>query len=75
MMEAFQTAVARACRLARFSRAAWYKRSTAKDQSTLRMRIRELAVARPRFGYDRIHTLLRREGWKINRSKRSDMTW
>jgi putative transposase len=69
MMDAFQIAVARACRLAGFSRAAWYKRSTAKDQSALRMRIRELALARPRFGYNRIHTLLRREGWKINKKR------
>jgi transposase-like protein len=30
--------------------AAWYRRSHAKDQSALRLRIRELAPARPRFG-------------------------
>jgi putative transposase len=62
-------AVARACRLAGFSRTAWYKRSTATDQSALRMRIRELALARPRFGYNRIHTLLRRPGWAINKKR------
>jgi putative transposase len=33
------------------------------------MRIRELALARPRFGYNRIHTLLRREGWVINKKR------
>lgn len=33
----------------------------------LRLRIRELAPARPRFGYLRIWVLLRREGWAINR--------
>jgi putative transposase len=62
MREAFHIPVARACRLAGFSRAAWYWPSTAKDQSALRLRIRELAMARPRFGYQRIHVLLRREG-------------
>src|SRR5262249_33327979 len=46
-----------------------YKKSTAKDQSGLRMRIRELAMARPRFGYNRIHTLLRREGWRVNKKR------
>ncbi len=30
------------------------------------MRLRELAASRPRFGYRRLHMLLRREGWKIN---------
>lgn len=33
------------------------------------MRIRELALNRPRFGYLRIHVLLRREGWLINRKR------
>jgi len=59
----------RACRLARFSRAAWYRKSTAQDQTALRLRIRELAHARPRFGYLRIWILLRREGWKVNRKR------
>jgi len=30
------------------------------------MRIRDLAQARPRFGYFRIYILLRREGWVVN---------
>jgi len=30
------------------------------------MRIRELAMNRPRFGYLRIHVMLRREGWRVN---------
>lgn len=52
----------RSCRLAELQRATWYRKSTAKDQSALRMRIREIAQARPRFGYERIWILLRREG-------------
>jgi putative transposase len=32
----------------------------------LRGRIKELAQARVRYGYRRIHVLLRREGWKVN---------
>ena len=69
MQETFQIAVARACRLAGFSRTAWYRPPAAKDQTALRMRIRELALARPRFGYNRIHILLRREGWRINKKR------
>jgi putative transposase len=30
------------------------------------MRLRELAAARPRFGYHRLHVLLRREGQVVN---------
>ena len=59
----------RACRLAQFSRAAWYRRSQAADQTALRMRIREIAHARPRFGYLRIRVLLRREGWPVNHKR------
>jgi putative transposase len=59
----------RACRLAQLRRAAWYRKSTASDQAALRLRIRDLAHARPRFGYLRIWVLLRREGWLINRKR------
>ena len=55
--------------MAQFSRAAWYRRSQAKDQSGLRLRIRDLAHARPRFGHLRIWVLLRREGWPVNRKR------
>ena len=40
--------------------------STARDQTASRMRIRDIAMSRPRFGYKRIYTLLRREGWFVN---------
>ena len=51
------------------ARSTWYRRSHARDQTPLRMRIRELVLNRPRFGYLRIHVLLRREGWLINRKR------
>lgn len=65
----FQVSCVRACRLAQFSRAAWYRRSQARDQSALRLRIRDLAHARPRFGYRRLWVLLRREGWGVNHKR------
>ena len=37
--------------------------------SALAMRIRDLAHAWPRFGYQRITVLLRREGWRVNRKR------
>lgn len=60
---------ARACRLAQFGRASWYRKRQAKDQTALRLRIRDLAHTRPRFGYLRIWVLLRREGWAVNRKR------
>ena len=69
MSERYCIPLRRACRLARFSRAAWYRRSQAKDQSALRARIRELAASRPCFGYLRILVMLRRVGWAINHKR------
>ena len=65
----FAVSCVRACHLAQFSRAAWYRRSHAKDQTALRVRIRELAHVRPRFGFLRIWVLLRREGWLVNKKR------
>jgi putative transposase len=33
------------------------------------MRIRDIAARRPRFGYRRIHVMLRREGWPVNKKR------
>jgi putative transposase len=66
VLTTFGVSCVRACDLAQFSRAAWYRRSRGKDQSPLRHRIREIAHVRPRFGFNRIWVLLRREGWPVN---------
>jgi putative transposase len=33
------------------------------------MRLKEIAAARVRWGYRRLHGLLRREGWKVNHKR------
>lgn len=66
VLDTFGVSRVRACHLAQFSRAAWYRRSTRDDPAPLRARIRALAHARPRFGYMRVRALLRREGWPVN---------
>jgi putative transposase len=35
----------------------------------LRLRLRDLAAARVRYGYRRLHFLLRREGWRVNHKR------
>ena len=35
----------------------------------IRRRIEEIASVRIRYGYRRIHVLLRREGWKVNHKR------
>src|SRR5262249_47403072 len=65
----FQIPIRRAGGLAQLSRTAWYRPGRAKGQTGRRLRIRELAHARPRFGYLRIWVLLRREGRLVNRKR------
>jgi len=40
--------------------------STRPPQDALRRRLRELAAVRVSYGYRRLHTVLRREGWPVN---------
>ena len=53
----------------RISRSVYHYRSKRADQASLVMRIKEIAAARVRYGYQRIHVVLRREGWMINRKR------
>jgi putative transposase len=56
----------KACRLVLLGRSSWHYQSRKDPQEALRRRLRELAMARPRYGYRRLHILLRREGWQVN---------
>lgn len=44
-------------------------RSKADPQDELRLRIKDIATTRVRYGYRRIHALLRREGWPISHKR------
>ncbi len=59
----------RACGLTGCTRAAFYYRAHPREGRALRLRLRELAGARPRFGYRRLYVLLRREGWPVNHKR------
>jgi len=62
----FRISERRACRVVAAHRRTMRYRSRKPDQSPLRQRIKELAAVRVRYGYRRIHVLLRREGWPVN---------
>ena len=62
----YRVSARRACQVIELGRTTFYYRSTADPQTALRIRLRDLANARVRYGYRRLHVLLRREGWKIN---------
>lgn len=59
----------RACQLANLHRSVFqYEKEDGRDEA-LRMRLRELANERRRFGYRRLHILLQREGVEVNHKK------
>lgn len=59
----------RACSVVGADRTSIRYRSCRADDADLRGRLRELAGQRRRFGYRRLHVLLRRDGLTINRKK------
>lgn len=59
----------RACRLVRQTRSSIYYRSRKDPKTALRARMRELAQIRIRYGYRRLHVLLRREGWSLGKEQ------
>ncbi len=61
--------VRRSCRLALLRPSVWYQKSEARDQSALRLRIREIAMDRPRFGDLRVLVMLKREGWSVGKKR------
>ena len=65
----FRVSERRACRVAAVPRSSCRYRSVARDQAALRIRLRDLAAARVRYGYRRLHVLLRREGWRVNHKR------
>ncbi len=56
----------RACRVLQAQRSSHRYRSRAGDQADLKHRIKSIAETHVRYGYRRIHVLLRREGWDVN---------
>jgi putative transposase len=59
----------RACRLIKQSRSVQYYRSVKDPRQDLRARMRELAQTRVRYGYRRIHVLLKRDGWRVGKNQ------
>ena len=69
LRSAFDMSERRACRIIGGMRMTMRYRSRRPDDAELRVRLRALAHERRRFGYRRLHVLLKREGYLINHKK------
>ena len=59
----------RACTLIRQTRSTQYYQSVKGQKTALRRRMHESARTRVRYGYRRIHVLLKREGWQLGKNQ------
>lgn len=69
LRESYRVGVRRAVGAVLLSPSGYYYKAHPRDDRAVRKRINEIAETRVRFGMWRIHTLLRREGWRINHKK------
>jgi transposase InsO family protein len=58
------------CRVLKLSRSSfYYKSKTGNFEKRLLKRLHYLSTQYPRYGYRRLHALLRREGWQVNKKR------
>jgi putative transposase len=69
LVSVFEMSERRACRVIGTDRASARYQHKRPDDASLRERLKALAQERRRFGYRRLHVLLRREGCAANRKK------
>ena len=62
----WKVSIRRACRNLCVDTSSYHYKPRRPSQASLRERIKEIAETRVRYGYRRIHVLLRREGWVVN---------
>jgi len=58
----------KACQLARQHRSTQRKPSTRDPRTALRQRMHEIVATRIRYGYRRVHVMLKRDGWQVGRN-------
>ena len=69
LQQSYAVSQRRACRAIGAERSSVRYRSRRADDGVVRLRLRELAAIRRRFGYRRLQVLLRREGLVMNHKK------
>jgi putative transposase len=69
LMGRYDVSQRRACRVVQATRSLVYYRSRKDPLIALRLRMREWAQTRVRFGYRRLRILMRREGWEVGKER------
>lgn len=61
--------IRRACRVLEVDPSTYHYKPRRHDQAAIEARIKEICTTRMRYGYRRVHVVLRREGWDVNVKK------
>jgi putative transposase len=65
----YNISIQRCCKLVLLHKSVFYYRANGRSDELLRMRMNEIAAVRVRYGFWRIHVLLRREGFMDNHKR------
>ena len=68
----WNVSIRRSCRVLEFETSTYHYKARRRDQAHEEKRIKEICQTRVRYGYRRVHVMLRREGFSIsmNRTRR-----
>jgi putative transposase len=65
----WNVSIRRACQVFLVDTSTYHYKSRRPGQAPLEQRIKEICQTRIRYGYRRVHVLLRREGWSLGQNK------
>ncbi|NKJ02701.1 putative transposase [Novosphingobium sp. SG707] len=69
MMADWGVSIRRACRALTVDTSTYHYKSRRTDPAILKKRVREICETHVRYGYRRVHYILRRDGWPVNVKK------
>lgn len=62
----WKVSIRRACAVLRIDRSLYVYKSRRGEQAELKLKIKDICQTRVRYGYRRVHVLIRRDGWAVN---------
>ena len=67
----WEVSIRRACSVLKVDRSLYVYESRRGEQAELKLKIKDICQTRVRYGYRRVHILIKREGWPVNPKRRS----
>lgn len=62
----WKVSIRRACSVLKVDRSLYVYKSRRGEQAELKLKIKDICQTRIRYGYRRVHILIKREGWSVN---------